>query len=55
MVLVLLASMTGITPAQPAPAAPTLVQIDSGQVRGISADGVIAFKGIPFAQPPVGA
>ena len=32
----------------------TLVQVDGGKVRGTFANGVIAFKGIPFAQPPVG-
>jgi para-nitrobenzyl esterase len=35
--------------------APALVQIDAGKVRGTVAHGVIAFKGIPYAQPPVGA
>jgi para-nitrobenzyl esterase len=34
---------------------PTLVQTPSGSVRGAAADDVIAFKGIPFAEPPVGA
>jgi para-nitrobenzyl esterase len=34
---------------------PTLIQTDAGKVRGTVAEGVIAFKGIPFAQPPVGA
>lgn len=32
----------------------TRVVIDTGAVRGTSADGVVSFKGIPFAQPPVG-
>ena len=31
------------------------MKVEGGQVRGTSADGVIAFKGIPFAAPPVGA
>jgi para-nitrobenzyl esterase len=34
---------------------PTLVEIEGGKVEGRSADNVIAFKGIPFARPPVGA
>jgi len=41
------------TASQPA-ATPTLVQIDGGKVRGTEANGLIVFKGIPFAQPPVG-
>jgi para-nitrobenzyl esterase len=34
---------------------PTLVTIASGTVRGTADGEVIAFKGIPFAQPPVDA
>lgn len=46
---------------QPAPttskpaAEPTLVQVDGGMVRGTAVNDLIVFKGIPFAQPPVGA
>ena len=32
----------------------TRVKIDSGEVEGVAANGVIAFKGIPFAAPPIG-
>ena len=33
---------------------PTRVKIDSGEIEGVAANAVIAFKGIPFAAPPVG-
>lgn len=31
-----------------------IVKIDTGSLQGASKDGVQSFKGIPFAQPPVG-
>ena len=30
-----------------------VVQVDTGQLRGARVDEVYAFKGIPFAQPPI--
>jgi para-nitrobenzyl esterase len=31
-----------------------LATIDSGKLRGAQVDGVLAFRGVPYAQPPVG-
>jgi para-nitrobenzyl esterase len=36
------------------PQAPPLVRVDSGQLQGVVDDGVVSYKGIPFAAPPVG-
>jgi para-nitrobenzyl esterase len=38
----------------PATAAPDQVKIDSGVLQGVEASGVLSFKGVPFAAPPVG-
>ena len=32
----------------------TRVKIDAGEIEGVSSGAVVAFKGIPFAAPPVG-
>ena len=33
---------------------PPVVRVDSGEVQGVADDGVVSYKGIPFATPPVG-
>jgi para-nitrobenzyl esterase len=37
-----------------APQTPPVVRVDSGQLQGVLDDGVVSYKGIPFAAPPVG-
>ena len=44
-----LAAMGGSSAAPPA-----VVRVDSGQLQGMVDDGVVSYKGIPFAAPPVG-
>jgi para-nitrobenzyl esterase len=52
-----LVAVIGAVPAaqSPAPAqAPSTVRVDSGELQGVAADGVLTFRGVPFAAPPVG-
>jgi para-nitrobenzyl esterase len=49
--LILFCLAVAVSPA----AVPDLVKVDTGRVKGVVNNGIAAFKGIPFAAPPVGA
>ncbi|MYL98531.1 carboxylesterase family protein [Novosphingobium sp. FGD1] len=51
--LAVMASVSAAANAQE-PVARPLATVEGGTVAGIDADGITAFKGIPFAAPPVG-
>ena len=36
------------------PQSAPVVRVDGGELQGVAAEGVVSFKGIPFAAPPVG-
>ena len=50
-----LALLSSACVAAPAPSDPTLAVVETGRLKGLQAKGVLAFKGIPYAAPPVGA
>ena len=51
--LAAVAAATGLGTAAPAQA-PAVVKVDTGELQGVLDDGVVSYKGIPFAAPPVG-
>ena len=53
LALAVLASACTSTPSTPAD--PTIAVVDTGQLKPLQAKGVLAYKGIPFATPPIGA
>ena len=53
--LLMIAALAALPAAAFAAPFATQVKIDSGPVAGAVSDGVLSFKGIPFAAPPVGA
>lgn len=52
--LAALALAMGAGAATRSQASPTIAKIESGELQGVAGDGVVAFKGVPFAAPPVG-
>ena len=53
MQLMALAAVTSVDTAAQSQA-PATVLVDTGELQGLVDDGVVSFKGIPFAAPPVG-
>ncbi len=54
--LLMAASLTAASLyGRPAAAQVLTVSVTGGRVEGIPADGIVSFKGIPFAAPPLGA
>jgi para-nitrobenzyl esterase len=54
LIAVLAAALCGPAIAQSGAASPTIVALRSGKVEGLKDGEVLAFKGVPFAKPPVG-
>lgn len=52
--IILLSAVAAVTLPGATLAQSTQIKIDSGTIRGSEEDGVLSWKGIPFAQPPLG-
>ena len=52
--MLLIAALAALPLAASAASFPAQVRIDSGALAGAASDGVLSFKGVPFAAPPVG-
>jgi para-nitrobenzyl esterase len=52
--LAVLACAVLLAPMATAAPSPTVVKIEAGRLQGAASDGVLAFKGVPFAEQPVG-
>lgn len=53
--MIALALLASACTGTPAPSDPTIAVVETGQLKALQAKGVLAFKGVPFAAPPVGA
>src|SRR3954452_3282605 len=52
-VIAVLAAVQGVAPVALSQSTPG-VRVDGGELQGVAEDGVVAYKGVPFAAPPVG-
>lgn len=52
--LIALCALAACAHQRSGPADPTLAKVDTGMLRGTADAGVLSWKGIPFAAPPVG-
>src|SRR5690606_25498606 len=52
--LAVLAAACSVSPQAAAPTDPTVARIETGDLKGVQTGDVIAFKGVPYAAPPVG-
>ncbi|HOY77174.1 MAG TPA: carboxylesterase family protein [Hyphomonadaceae bacterium] len=53
--IIALAVLASACANAPGSSDPTIATVETGQLKALQAKGVLAFKGIPYAAPPVGA
>lgn len=49
----IIAALLAAAPAAAAPPSP-VAEVEQGRLRGVVEDGIVSFRGIPYAAPPVG-
>ena len=52
--IVILAILIGVAACSSTTPVTTVVEVTGGTIEGVAEDDIIAFKGIPFAAPPIG-
>jgi para-nitrobenzyl esterase len=54
MVVAVAFALIGAASAQTVPSKPAPIRIDTGLVQGVAKNGLVVYRGIPFAAPPMG-